>query len=100
MNPHIFGLVYLASIVAQATPITTNWWEPLIAGGPITAVLAWFMLRSEKKTNEQTAAINNMAVMLATTILELKHGDAAIAELAARCKEQAERLQKHENSSG
>ncbi len=99
MTPNVCSAIYFATVLAQ-TPVATNWWEPLVASGPIGVVLLWFMLRSEKKTNEQTAAINNMVVMIGAAILSQKHADAAISELTLRCKEQAERLQKYENSAG
>lgn len=98
-SPNVCVAIYFSALFAE-TSVSTNWWEPLVASGPIGVVLLWFMLRSEKKTNEQTQAINNQVLMTAATILELKHGDSTIAELAARCKEQADRLAKHENSSG
>lgn len=99
MTPNVCAAIYFAALLAE-THIAPNWWEPLVASGPIGVVLLWFMLRSEKKTNEQTQAINNQVLMTAATILQLKHGDASVAELAARCKEQADRLMKHENSAG
>lgn len=99
MMSYTCGIIFTIGMIAQGS-VAANWWEPLVASGPIGVVLLWFMLRSEKRTNEQTSAINNLVVMVADTILELKHGDAAIGELARRCKEQAEKLQKHENSSG
>jgi hypothetical protein len=99
MTPNVCLAIYISTLLAESQ-ISANWWEPLVASGPIGVVLLWFMLRSEKKTNEQTNSINNQVLMTAATILALKHGDSTIAELAARCKEQADRLAKHENSSG
>ena len=100
MTPHhVCASIFFAAIFAEAQ-ISPNWWEPLVSSGPLGVVLLWFMLRSEKKTGAQTEAINNMVLMLAAVILALKHADAAIVELTARCKEQADRLAKHENSSG
>lgn len=99
MTPNAGFAIYAAALLAE-TQISPNWWEPLVASGPIGVVLLWFMLRSEKKTNEQTQATNNSVIMTAAVMLALKHLDASVADLAARCKEQAERLAKHENSSG
>src|SRR4026207_1191299 len=100
MTPNVAVAIYFSSFLAQATNVSANWWEPLVASGPIGVVLLWFMLRSEKKTNEQTASINNQVLMTAAVMLALKHLDEAVSALAARCKEQADRLAKHENSSG
>ena len=94
MLPHV--LLLLTAVLSEV-PISTNWWEPLVATGPIGVVLLWFMLRSEKKTNEQTQAINNQVLMTAATILKLRHQDETIADLVTRCKEQADRLVKNEN---
>lgn len=90
----------LTTWVIASAATAANWWEPLVASGPIGVVLLWFMLRSEKRAAEQTAAINNMTMMVADTILALKHGDDSIAELAQRCREQADKLIKHENING
>lgn len=99
MTYNVCAGIYLVALLAEAN-ISPTWWEPLVASGPIGVVLFWFMWRMEKKTNEQTQAINNQVLMTAATILQLKHGDASVAELAMRCKEQADRLLKHENPSG
>src|SRR5678816_1777656 len=98
MTPNACLAIYFTTLLADAAA-SPNWWQPIVNTGAIGAVLLWFMFRSEKKTNEQTQAINNQVLMTAATILALKHGDSTIAELAARCKEQADRLAKHENSS-
>lgn len=95
---YAFAGIFTIGLIANSG-VAANWWEPLVASGPIGVVLCWFMLRMEKKSAQQTEAIFNMQILLADTILALKHGDDSIAELAARCKQQAEKMQ-HENTSG
>lgn len=104
------NILLVAVALGQLSGTTPNpgepsaWLSPLLQI-PIGIVLAWFMIRAEKKMDEQTRAQrmqsvalerNSQALMIA--VLSLKHGDGDIAELAAQLKTQCEIAQKHEDS--
>lgn len=105
--PNLVLVAVIFGELAGATPSLepSGWISPLLQI-PIGIVLAWFMVRAEKKMDEQTKAQrqqsvalerNSQALMIA--VLSLKHGDGDIAELAAQLKSQCEQAQKHEDTT-
>ncbi len=82
-------------------------WLTIMLQAPALGVLVWFMLRAEKKMEEQTKAQNTQAnavernsQALMIAVLSLKHMDSNIAELAQTLKAQSENAQhRHEDTS-
>jgi len=99
----MFNPYYAAGglILAQAaSPPVVEWWGPLVQGGIPGAVLLWFMLRGEKKLDEQTRAQREMAQALNSNaksniivVLALKNLDSNITSLAQQLEDE---IQKNE----
>lgn len=94
--------VILATDIAQASAPQSDpaSWLTLMVQAPAIGVLIWFMLRAEKRMDEQTKAViiqagatdrNSQALMIA--VVALKHGDGNISELAERLKAKSEAAQ-------
>lgn len=88
-------------MIAEATMPDPASWITLMVQAPAIGVLVWFMLRAEKRMEEQTKAIivqagatdrNSQALMIA--VLALQHGDGNLSALAEKLKNKCEVAQK------
>lgn len=100
-NPYyaVGGLIMAQTVVGPAAP---EWWGPFIQGGIPGLVLLWFMLRGEKKLDEQTKAQREMAHALNTNaksnmviVLSLKNLDSNVSELAKQLADEIEHNEGH-----
>ncbi len=79
-------------ILAQLSgtePSVQNWWQPIVQTGALGGMLLWLMFRVEKILNRIIDATNLASYTTSTAILDTKHKDEAITELAAKLQAQA-----------
>ncbi len=92
--PHPFIAILLAE---SATQGGLEWWQPLVNTGAIGAVLIWFMLRGEKKLDEQARSQKEIAKALNINtrsnmiiVLSLKNLDENVMSLAGQIAQEVE----------
>jgi hypothetical protein len=90
-------IVLVAIVLGEiANSVEPNWLSPLLQI-PIGIVLAWFMLRAEKKIDEQSQsnrmqarAIERNSMALMTAVLAMKNIDGNLSDLAKELHREAQ----------
>jgi len=99
-----FGLFLIADAAVIGAP-TGEWWQPLVQAGALGVILLWFMLRVERKLEDNTRANltvaraierNNKSLMV--VILAVKSLDkSAIHDLARQLIAEADQETEQNN---
>ncbi len=87
-------------VIAEAAAAPAeDWWKALLNTGAIGVMLLWLMFRVEKLLKENTKALHLNTVATTIVVLDSKHKDTALCDLAAKCREQAEAALRDESKT-